>query len=75
MSSAYQYMEDYEKAQAELRWFGPEPGEYKSFDPVGYALGDQEDWKGALEIWEQVASLDDVEEFTREFARSQSLKR
>jgi len=33
-------------------------------------LEEKEDWKGALEIWEQVASSDDVEELTKEFAKS-----
>lgn len=71
LSSAYQYMEDYEKAQAELEMvLDQNPENIKALTQLGMLLEAREDWKGALEIWEQVASLDDVEEFTREFARS-----
>ena len=71
LSSAYQYMEDYEKAQAELeKVLEQTPGNIKALTQLGMLLEAKEDWKGALEIWEQVASLDDVEELTREFARS-----
>ena len=67
LSSAYQYMEDYEKAQAELRWFWTRTREYKATQ-LGMLLRPG-GLKGALEIWEQ-ASLDDVGRVPREFAVS-----
>lgn len=71
LSSAYQYMGDYEKAQAQLEMvLDQNPKNIKAMTQLGMLLEEKEDWQGALEIWEQVAASDDVEELTREFAKS-----
>lgn len=71
LSSAYQYMKDYEKAQEQLEMvLDQNPKNIKALTQLGMLLEEKEDWKGALEIWEQVASSDDVEELTKEFAKS-----
>ncbi|HHW29126.1 MAG TPA: hypothetical protein GXX21_06205 [Syntrophomonadaceae bacterium] len=71
LSSVYQYMEDYENAQAQLEMvLDQSPGNIKALTQLGMLLEAKEDWKGALEIWEQVASSDDVEELTRKFAKA-----
>jgi tetratricopeptide (TPR) repeat protein len=71
LSSAYQYLEDYEKAEAELqKVLDQDPDNIKAVTQLGMLLETKEDWEGALNIWEQVASSDDVEELTKEFAQS-----
>jgi tetratricopeptide (TPR) repeat protein len=71
LSSAYQYLDDYEKAEAELqKVLDQDPDNIKAVTQLGMLLETKEDWEGALNIWEQVASSDDVEELTKEFAQS-----